>query len=124
MTPAAAAASCRDLLKRQRLNSVLTAGFWTSCVREEVSIRMMTRAKDKLVRTVANLPDPGAARIRASISMTPALCKASRAAVTIETFLIDLSTPTSDSDSRSLTAETRPDDGILKVSEYDKLGRV
>lgn len=56
--------------------------------------------------------------------MTPALCKASRVAVTIETFLIDLSTPTSDSDSRSLTAETRPEEEIVEVSVLDKLGRV
>lgn len=80
--------------------------------------------KASTVRTAANLPDTGVARIRASISMTPALCKASRVAVTIETFLIDLSTPTSDSDSRSLTAETKPDEEIIEISVLDKLGRV
>lgn len=47
MTPAAAAASCRDLLKRQRLNSVLTAGFGSSCGWEEESIRITIRAKDE-----------------------------------------------------------------------------
>jgi hypothetical protein len=47
MTPAAAAASCRDLLKRHKLNSVLTTGFWSSCVRQEESTRVTTRAKNE-----------------------------------------------------------------------------
>lgn len=37
MAPARAASSCRDLLRRHRLNSALTAWFWISCKVRSVS---------------------------------------------------------------------------------------